>query len=247
MLKDGSGWGAMVGVSAGLLAHKGFTGAPARTVESHEISKIWMDIGNRWRLLEQDFKRHAVCHWAQPAIAGTLDLLRTHNISPQLIEHIDVLTFHEATRLTIRYPETTEGAQYSLPFSVAAAVVHGNLGPDELSGEALTDPRVLKLADRIDLEEDDYCNSQFPNIQLARVCIKSKNGQFFESDPTEAPWDISAIQQPHQPSDEELQEKFYWLVSGGLSKSRATEIKDKIWHCDALPDAKSFTNLLIDS
>jgi 2-methylcitrate dehydratase PrpD len=245
MLKDGSGWGAMVGVSAGLLAHKGFTGAPAITVESHEISKIWTDIGNRWCLLEQDFKRHAVCHWAQPPIAGTLDLLHTHNISPQTIEHIDVLTFHEATRLTIQHPKTTEEAQYSLPFSVAAAVIHGHLGPDELSGEALTDPRVLKLADRIEIKEDDYCNTQFPNVQLARVRIKTKDGQTFESDTAEAPWDKSEFQQPHQPPDEELREKFYWLVSDSLSKSRATEIEDKIWHCDALPDAEVFSNLLI--
>ena len=36
MLKDGSGWGAMAGVSAALLAVNGFTGAPALTVESGE-------------------------------------------------------------------------------------------------------------------------------------------------------------------------------------------------------------------
>jgi len=247
MLKDGSGWGAMTGVSAGLLAHKGFTGAPALTVESHEVSEIWADIGNRWYLMEQDFKRHAVCHWAQPPITGTLDLLHTYNIAPQKIEHIQVFTFHEATRLTCRRPKTTEEAQYSLPFPVAAAVIHDRLGYDKLREEALTDPQVLGLADRIELKEDDFCNAQFPNVQMARVRIKTKDGQTFESDTAEAPWDKSEIQQPHQPPDQELREKFHWLVSGSLSKSRATELEDIIWHCDALPDAVTFTNLLVFS
>ncbi len=34
MGKDGSGWGAMTGVSAGLLAAEGFTGAPAEVVHA---------------------------------------------------------------------------------------------------------------------------------------------------------------------------------------------------------------------
>ena len=228
MLKDGSGWGAMAGVSAGLLAHKGFTGAPAVTVESHEVSEIWADIGKRWYLMEQDFKRHAVCHWAQPAITGTLDLMHTHDISPQKIEHIQIFTFHEATHLTCRRPKTTEEAQYSLPFPVAAAVIHNRLGPDKLSGEALTDPRVLRLADRIELKEDDFCNAQFPNVQMARVRIKTKDGQTFESDTAEAHFCSSMICRSPQPPDQELREKFHWLVSDSLSKSRATELEDKI-------------------
>ncbi|MDY7041544.1 MAG: MmgE/PrpD family protein, partial [Chloroflexota bacterium] len=39
MLKDGSGWGTMTGVSAGLLAGRDFTGAPALTVESPEVAE----------------------------------------------------------------------------------------------------------------------------------------------------------------------------------------------------------------
>lgn len=245
MLKDGSGWGAMTGVSSGILAHKGFTGAPALTVESDDVSAIWEDIGTRWYLMEQDFKRHAVCHWAQPAITGMLDLLHRHNISPQNIEQIQVFTFHEATRLTCRRPKTTEEAQYSLPFPLAAAAFHNRLGPDSLNGEALNDRRVRELAERIELKEDDFCNAQFPKIQMARVQIKMKDGNSFESEAAESPWDNSQIQQPHQPSDDELREKYHWLVSESLSRSRAAELEDRIWHCDELPDAESLTNLLI--
>lgn len=247
MLKDGSGWGAMAGVSAGLLAQRGFTGAPALTVESIDSSKYWEDIGTRWYLLEQDFKRHAVCHWAQPPIAGTLDLLHKHHISPEEIEQIQVFSFHEATRLDCWQPNTTDQAQYSLPFPVAAAVIHDQLGPDELSNKGLKDQRVLKLASRIKISEDDYCNAQFPNVQMARVSITTLNGRTFETGYVESPWDISIISQPHQPPDQELREKFHWLALGRLPAERVIALDDKIWNCDSLPDVEIFTNLLISS
>ncbi|MBA3528473.1 MAG: MmgE/PrpD family protein, partial [Propionibacteriaceae bacterium] len=134
MLKDGSGWGAMTGVSAAMLAQAGFTGAPALTVDSPDVADVWADLGARWRIMEQFFKPWAVCRWAQPAIAGALALQRTHDLPLAAIERIEVVTFHQATRLASRRPETTEEAQYSLPFPVAAALAHGRLGFAELNG-----------------------------------------------------------------------------------------------------------------
>jgi hypothetical protein len=82
---------------------------------------------------------------------------------------------------------------------------------------------------------------------MARVRLITKDGQTFETEPTESPWDNSEIKQPHQPPDQDLREKFHWLVSGCLSKSRAEDLENKIWHCDTLPDATSLTNLLISA
>src|SRR3546814_2228403 len=56
MLKDGSAMGAMSGVSAALLAAAGFTGAPAVTVMGAAVADLWADLGQRWRIEEQDRK-----------------------------------------------------------------------------------------------------------------------------------------------------------------------------------------------
>src|SRR4029078_8036035 len=55
MVKDGSGRGALGGVSAAYLASDGFTGAPAVVIEA-DRSGIWDDLGERWYILEQYFK-----------------------------------------------------------------------------------------------------------------------------------------------------------------------------------------------
>ncbi|MCP4422218.1 MAG: MmgE/PrpD family protein, partial [Chloroflexi bacterium] len=67
MLKDGSGWGAMAGVSGGLMAASGFTGAPSITIEAENVAEYWADLGERWSLMIQYFKPYAVCYWAQAA------------------------------------------------------------------------------------------------------------------------------------------------------------------------------------
>ena len=80
MVKDGSGWGAQVGVTAALLARDGFTGAPALTVEGDAAGAHWRDLRTRWRIREQYFKPYPVCRWAQPAIEAALSLQRAHDV-----------------------------------------------------------------------------------------------------------------------------------------------------------------------
>ncbi len=239
MLKDGSGWGAMTGVSAAMLAAAGFTGAPAVTVDAADVAATWADLGTRWRITEQFFKPDAVCRWAQPAIAGALALQRSYLLPHAGIERIQVITFHQATRLACRRPTTTEEAQYSLPFPVAAALVHGHLGLAQLSGGGLDDPHVLRLADRVELLDDPELSALFPAERVARVRIETADGGVHDSGDTQARWDASA-----PPTDEELIEKFRWLARERVSAARATELVDVVWNCAELSDVGSLVGLL---
>jgi 2-methylcitrate dehydratase PrpD len=239
MLKDGSGWGAMTGVGAAMLARAGFTGAPAVTVEAPETAEIWADLGSRWRINEQFFKPWAVCRWAQPAIAASIALQREHGFVAADIARIEVVTFHQATRLASRRPESTEAAQYSLPFPVAAALVHGRLGLTELTGAGLLDLGVLRIADCIELVDDPVLSARFPAERIARVRIETSAGALYESDDTVAPWDAA-----DPPTDEELIKKFHWLAGESLSEVRANELLDVIWNLADEPDAGRLVALL---
>lgn len=239
MLKDGSGWGAMTGVSAAMLAQAGFTGAPAVTVEAPEVADTWADLGARWRITEQFFKPYAVCRWAQPAMVGALALQDEHRLPLAAIERIQVLTFHQATRLACRHPTTTEEAQYSLPFPVAAALVHGELGLTQLSGGGLRDPEVLRLADRIDLVDDPMLSGRFPAERVARVRIETTDGVVHDSGEVHASWDAAA-----PPTDEELIAKFRWLASESVPATRVDELLDLVWTCAEVTDVGRLSALL---
>ena len=241
MVKDGSGWGAMAGSSAAWMASLGFTGAPAITVEAQECRSIWEDLGVRWLISKQDFKRYAVCHWAQPAIAGALQLTEEHRIPLEKIKEVRIFTFHEATRLPDGRPENTEQAQYSLNFSVAAALFRRRLGVSELSGAALRDPGILKLADAIRSTEDDGCNRRFPQEQTARVEIDTVDGETLDSGLVFSPWDVEDV----PATDDELREKFRWLVAGSFPKERAEKLEMLLWQFDeATTDAREVFSFL---
>jgi 2-methylcitrate dehydratase PrpD len=238
MVKDGSGWGAMTGISAAMLAGAGFTGAPALTVSAPEVGSIWADLGSRWLIMDQYFKPYAVCRWAQPAVVGSLSLRQQYGIQPETIHRIRVNTFDEAVRLAVRRPTTTEEAQYSLPFPVATALVHQRLGPVELGRDGLDDPMVLALAEKVELAEDPHFSAQFPARRLAQVLIETKDGAQFDTGAVEATWGAD-----DPPSDEDLKLKFRWLAGGTLSNQRVTALEQLIWKIAELSDV---TPLLIE-
>lgn len=223
MLKDGSGWGAMGGVSAGLLAREGFTGAPAETVESTDLSTIWDDLGRRWRMDDLYFKPHAVCRWAQPAITAALSLQRAQPFELGDVREIRVHTFRQAVRLSRRRPQTTEEAQYSLPFPLAASLVHGALGWAQLGDAALHDRRVLDLVDRVRLIDARDLSERFPSKRFARLVIELQDGTILASGEVEAPWEKDA-----PPGDEALREKFRKLASH-LSPERVMRLEALLW------------------
>ncbi len=220
MVKDGSGWGAMCGVSAAYLAQDGFTGAPALTVEQDQFADLWCSLGQHWTIHEQYFKPYPVCRWAQPPTEATLQVCREHNLSAADVQHIEVHTFHEAVRLATASPSNTEQAQYSLPYPVAAALVHGTLGPEQVANDALGDPEVQRIAQSIQLIECDEYNAEFPAKRIAHVIVQTTDGQRYESAATEARGD------PEAPlSDQEIAYKFKHYTQPVLGAVRSTQVE----------------------
>ncbi|SDE83728.1 MmgE/PrpD family protein [Limimaricola pyoseonensis] len=229
MVKDGSGWGAMAGLSAAYLAADGFTGAPALLVTGAEVAPLWADLGQRWCLFEQYYKPYPVCRWAQPSVQATRTLRERHALAPDAIESIEIGTFHQAIRLAVRHPKTTEEAQYSTAYPVAAMLVRGRVGPQEVAPEALDDAAINRMADRIVFTESEAFNAAFPARRFAEVTIVLKDGRRLRSGPTEASGD------PEAPAPmDEVRAKFHAYADPVLGRDRADAIEAEI---DALgPD-----------
>lgn len=219
MVKDSSGWGAMGGVSAAYLAQAGFTGAPALIVEDPQTDSIWQDLGSNWLICEQDIKPYPVCRWAHAAIAAVEALQQEHAINHQTIERIEIFTFHEGYRLNHPRPATSEQAQYSLPFPVAAMLAKGKVGAHEVT-TGLNDPDILRLADRVEMIDTAKYNDQFPAHRLAHAAITLSDGTRFESRTT------PAIGSPETPlSDDQLEAKFHDLADPVLGPDHAAAVQ----------------------
>ena len=192
MVKDGSGWGAMAGVSAAYLAADGFTGAPALTVTGPDVADLWDDLGRVWRIREQYFKPYPVCRWAQPPVEAILALRAAHGLGAGDVERVEIETFHEARRLAVTRPRTTEEAQYSTAYAAAVALVRGRVAPEDVQEDAFADPEVRRIADSMRVRESPDFNAAFPARRLARVVLRLRDGRHLASAPTEARGDPEA-------------------------------------------------------
>jgi 2-methylcitrate dehydratase PrpD len=227
-----------------MLAAGGFTGAPAITVEASDVVTHWQDLGQHWLIMEQGFKVHAVCWWAQPAIEAALQLARNHQLTVPEIDYIEIETFEKATHLDHPRPATSEEAQYSLSYPVAAAlwawVEHGDgwfgLGPAQLLENGLNDERVLQLAKRINLVEASDLTARFPEKFLARATITTRDGRTFRSDNTtfRGEFDFPL-------TEADLRAKYRWLAEGLLPPRRVAALEKLVFE---LPDLETIQPLL---
>ncbi|WP_434597770.1 MmgE/PrpD family protein [Pseudomonas sp. R4-83] len=225
MLRDAHGAGAFAGLNALLMAIEGITGAPAETVEDATVAEYWTDIGKRWEIDSQYFKPWPVCRWAQPALTAMLELRRQNPmLDADSIETIRVETFYESMCLQGHAPNDADQAQYALAFPLAALIIRGEVGPDEVTGAAIFAPDILALSARIEIVEAADISARFPAEILSRLTIILKNGETLTSPITAARGD------PQTPlSAEELSQKFD-LFAVRLGHERSTAVKKAIYN-----------------
>ena len=90
-------------------------------------------------------------------------------------------TYEAAARLSKIVPNTTDEAQYNIAYPVAAAMVHGDVGYEQVVEEALDDSRVLDMMKRLSFVVDPAMEEGFPAKRLAWVEIGLKNGEILKS------------------------------------------------------------------
>ncbi|WP_425045836.1 MmgE/PrpD family protein [Primorskyibacter sp. S87] len=229
MLHDGSGMGALVGTMASLLALRGFTGAPALTVEDEAAAPFWTDLNEVWTIERNYVKPYPVCRWAHAALDALSGLKHENRFDARDVANIEVNTFAEAAALFPGMPANTSQAQYSLPFAVATMLVHGRIGPDQINGAALRDPQVAAILPRISVRETARHSMRFPEGRWSDVNVELNDGTRLESGDTHARGGPEAPLKMH-----ELEAKFH-IMAAALPESRRQaiwEMRKRMLHPD---------------
>ncbi len=237
MVKDGATYGAHAGITAALLAQQGFTGAPALTVEDGLVEETWSDLGAVWRMTEQYLKPWPVCRWSQPAIQAAGNV--REKIAERPIDRIVIETFEEATRLTATHPNNTEIAQYSLPFPVAAMLIHGTVDADTVT-KGLHDLTVTALAEKVELSICPGLDAVFPAHRKARMSVVLHDGDVVESGVVEAEGD------PERPmSDSAVASKFHAFASPRIGEQQAAAIAELVDGIETIDDLTPLMDVIL--
>ncbi|MDH3619919.1 MAG: MmgE/PrpD family protein [Gammaproteobacteria bacterium] len=141
-----------------------------------------------------------------------------------------------STQHVLRRPESEMAAQYSLPFVIGAATIHGPRSVDGYTESALSDDRILAIADKVDVVSDERLQEQFPGHFGSWLEIEMADGE------RRRVGVLDSIGTPANPMTLlDLERKFDSLVGPtGIGLSGA----DAITLLTALDDEKSLRTLL---
>jgi 2-methylcitrate dehydratase PrpD len=222
MTKEAMPWGAMTGVMAALLAQLGFTGA--KTIyDDHNYNRSCLDnLGKSYEMLKIYFKPYCACRYTHAALDIVLKLVKEQALTPDDVISITVEVGSGAVLLDTTRPVTIEHAEYSFPFLIAVALVDGEVGPDQIKENRLTDGAVLKLADKVKVVFSEDVNTLLPTKAGAIVTIETKDGK-----KRRASRDF-AKGEPEDPlTNQEIEEKFRKWATTAIDSDRV----EKILHC----------------
>lgn len=246
MSKHAIGWGAMNGVISAELAACGYTGIPS--ILGHEpYHDRAAGLGKHYVMVDGvGIKRWCSCAWGHPGMAAAQKVVTDHKLKIQEIKHIKVYVFHAAWRLRQDVPETTEQAQFSLKWPLAALLIDGEVGPNQVLEHRFDDPEVRALFDKIELIEDPELERMFhlnqtyvdvPEAYLAgRAEITLSGGRVLDSGIVGRgafEWD-----------EKSLEDKFRWLTGHVLAKQQIDQLVEIVWHLEDMPEIQALTGLL---
>lgn len=247
-LKNNYGWACLGGVVAGELASRGFRGSRdvfdgptgfwrMAASDSFDESVLHTDVNDWWAITDVSFKPYSSCRWTHSAL-DCVHELRAEAFDPGSIDRIEVTTFHEGAALD-SIPETVLGAQFSMPFVVAVAMLGYDPGFDWLAEERLTDPEVRALMERIDVSADETMSSWYESTgqMAAAVTVQLDDGSERHASTDHPRGD------PEQPLPyEAVRKKYQQLAAPLLGRDPCEKIEERVL---ALPDGKPITDLTV--
>ena len=204
---------AKAGVLSALLAKKGVTGFPAPFEGKAgffqmyargdcDLARLTDGLGQTFEGANLSFKPWPSCRGTHSFIQAALEIREKHAVEPDSIESISITASPFAMMLCEpveqkRQPVTAIDAKFSIPFTVATALVRGRVTLDQFSPDALSDSTILGEAKKVSYEIDPKMKESSGVVQVA-----SREGVF------SARVDL-AYGNPGNPlSDEKLIEKF---------------------------------------
>ena len=188
------GWAAASGITVAYLAKNGFIGPTypyegrfglyrshmhddADTIDYEDATS---GLGQVWETTRTAVKPFPTCHFTHSIADSALAIREAHGVAAADIVHIRAQMPEVAVPLIAepvarkRRPVSDYDAKFSTPFMVAACFVRGKFGLAELEPEALQDPEILALADKVDYELDP--KTGFPQYYSGGLIITTRDG-----------------------------------------------------------------------
>lgn len=251
------GWVSETGVTCARLAGRGITG-PRNFLEGiygyfHlfgrdrvEAGNVLAGLGTDYRLDRLVFKKYPSCGGTQSTTELVLDLLAEGEFTAEDVEHVEIRLVPYHYRLVGQPFEVGSNpkvnAQFSARYCAANALLRGSAILAHFEPDAIGDPEVLRLVERIEVVPDPALDAR--GHTAAEVYLLTKAGKEYSSKMDIGPGF------PGNPLSREQHLQRFWdcLAFPGntsIDKSTGAEIVRMVDHLEEMEDVRTMMSLLL--
>ena len=259
-IEDGSwtkrihpGWAAASGITAAALAADDFP-APREAYEgrfglyrSHlppagldacDFSLATAALGEAWEIENVAVKPFPACHFVHGCADAAIALHRA-GVDPGRVRSIRALVPEGVVKAVCepvaakRRPKSDYDAKFSLPYAVASGLARGRLGLAELAPQALSEPPIQELMDKVEYALD--AGSTFPRHYSGEVIVTLDDGRTVSN--------RVAVNRgnPERPlTNSEIEAKYYENCAQSLKETDARRIRDLVLDLESVGNAVQF-------
>ncbi|HEX8875229.1 MAG TPA: MmgE/PrpD family protein [Phycisphaerales bacterium] len=248
-------WAARMGVESALLAARGYTG-PAHIIDGkeglfhvfgHAVSRgtpctfdaegLTRDLprgaADAWRIERCSMKSFPVEALMHSPLSAIRQIRAAHTFVTTDIREVRVEVIARAADILgdpAKYrPTTRETADHSLPYSIAALLADGVLGPAQFDEARVRDPRLVPLMDSVKVVPNEAFEARFPASQPSRVTITLHDGSQHAAEVEYPKGD------PRNPLTwDEIETKLRSLALGVIDDDTVDRVRDRVHRLDAI-------------
>jgi 2-methylcitrate dehydratase PrpD len=232
------GRAAQNGLTAALLAAKNFTSseqsleAPRGFAhvlsQERDFSKLTRGLGETYQVTRNTYKPFPCGIVIHPTIDACIQLRREHSPKASEIEKVELRVHPLVLELTgKKTPMRGLEGKFSVYHSAAVALLRGVVGQREYSDEAVREPEVVALRDRVTATADPGVREEevYARVSLASGRVLEKHVEHV----------VGSLENPL--SDRDLETKFRGQAEGILSESELQALLSLCWSVASVPDA----------
>lgn len=240
------GMAARNGVTAALLAQRGFGGPTAIFDHGHTVfhafsrnprpAKLLADLGTKWDGIDElAIKPYSSVSFLHPALDALFDILRERPMTAAEVKRISLRFPRSGVHCVDNNPLKSHCAQYILPVALARGLEVADLFLDRRE----TDADVAMLAKRVEVVADDELDKLFPDFYASILEIETVDGKVHKRRQ-----DV-ARGYPESPlTAAELEAKFGKLAGSVASIGRVGYLAKAIDSLPTSPGIGTYANLL---
>jgi len=196
-------------------------------------------LGTTWHITLNWFRLYACCNPIHPALDCLQGAIKELKPRPEDVERIDVATYKFASVMRNPDPPNYFASKYSFPHAAAAMIVNGHAGFSSLNDEAVHNPAIAALRQRVHMMEDPAMSAVAPRLRPARVTLTLKDGRKATRQCESHRGDFN---QPFE--DAELRGKFRELAGLVLTGEGVSKVEQAVDSCERWQSVRELVDLM---